>query len=73
MPISWRGILAQYAGRLHRLHATKRDVVIYDYVDENEPMFAKMAVKRETGYRSLGYRAVSKDELDLEPSAGDLR
>ena len=33
MPISWRGTLAQYAGRLHRLHAAKRDVVIYDYVD----------------------------------------
>ena len=58
MPISWRGILAQYAGRLHRLHATKRDVVIYDYVDENEPMLAKMAGKRKAGYRSLGYSAV---------------
>jgi superfamily II DNA or RNA helicase len=65
MPISWRGILAQYAGRLHRLYATKRDVVIYDYVDGNEPMLAKMAVKREAGYRSLGYRAVDSAELDL--------
>jgi superfamily II DNA or RNA helicase len=69
MPISWRGILAQYAGRLHRLHAPKRDVVIYDYVDENEPMLAKMAVKREAGYRSLGYRAVYNAELDLVPSS----
>jgi len=58
MPISWRGILAQYAGRLHRLHARKRDVVIYDYVDDHEPMLTKMAVRREVGYRSLGYRAV---------------
>jgi superfamily II DNA or RNA helicase len=65
MPISWRGILAQYAGRLHRLHATKRSVVIYDYVDGNEPMLAAMAVKREAGYRSLGYRAVDSMELDL--------
>ena len=65
MPISWRGTLAQYAGRLHRLHASKRDVVIYDYVDENEPMLAKMATKRELGYRSLGYRAVGRAELDL--------
>ena len=64
-PISWRGILAQYAGRLHRLHSAKRDVVIYDYVDGNEPMLAKMAVKREVGYRSLGYRAVDSQELDL--------
>ena len=38
MPISWRGTLSQYAGRLHRRHASKRDVVIYDYVDENEPL-----------------------------------
>ena len=73
MPISWRGILAQYAGRLHRLHATKRNVVIYDYVDGNEPMLAKMAVKREAGYRSLGYRAASIQELDLEPLAVDRR
>jgi len=71
MPISWRGILAQYAGRLHRLHAAKRDVVIYDYVDGNEPMLAKMATKREAGYRSLGYRAVYGVELDLGLSSGE--
>ena len=53
------------AGRLHRLHGTKRDVVVYDYVDGNEPMLAKMAAKREAGYRSLGYRAVSSAELNL--------
>ena len=73
MPISWRGILAQYVGRLHRLYATKRDVVIYDYVDGNEPMLAKMAVKREAGYRSLGYRTASSEKLDLETSPGTLR
>lgn len=73
MPVSWRGILAQYAGRLHRLHAAKRDVVIYDYVDENEPMLAKMAEKRVAGYRNLGYRAVSQEELDLGPPADDIR
>ncbi|MEZ5786470.1 MAG: DEAD/DEAH box helicase family protein [Xanthobacteraceae bacterium] len=73
MPISWRGILAQYAGRLHRLHAAKRDVVIYDYVDGSEPILAKMAVKPEAGYRSLGYRAVSSDELDLKSTAVELR
>jgi superfamily II DNA or RNA helicase len=66
MPISWRGILAQYAGRLHRLHAAKRDVVIYDYIDEHEPMLAKMAAKREAGYRSLRYRTVPSDELNLD-------
>jgi superfamily II DNA or RNA helicase len=65
MPISWRGTLAQYAGRLNRLHAAKRDVVIYDYIDGNEPVLAKMAAKREVGYRGLGYRTVDRAELGL--------
>jgi superfamily II DNA or RNA helicase len=72
MPIAWRGTLAQYAGRLHRLYASKRDVVIYDYVDENEPLLAKMAGKREAGYRSLGYRAVQGAELGLKPPPSKL-
>ena len=55
MPISWRGTLAQYAGRLHRLHVAEREVIVYDYVDIGEPMLARMAGKREAGYRSLGY------------------
>jgi len=63
MPISWRGTRAQYAGRLHRLHAAKREVVIYDYVDEDEPMLAKMAAKREAGYKALGYEVTHAGEL----------
>jgi superfamily II DNA or RNA helicase len=62
-PISWRGTLAQYAGRLHRLYATKREVIIYDYVDANEPMLAKMARKREVGYRGLGYEVSMTQNL----------
>jgi superfamily II DNA or RNA helicase len=56
MPISWRGTLAQYAGRLHRLHDGKREVVIYDYVDPRVPMLARMAARRRAGYGSLGYK-----------------
>lgn len=63
MPISWRGTLAQYAGRLHRLHTAKREVVIYDYVDAGEPMLASMAAKREAGYRSLGYEPADADDV----------
>ena len=63
MPISWRGTLAQYAGGLHRLHAAKREVVIYDYVDGHEPMLAKMAARREAGYRALGYEVVDAADL----------
>jgi superfamily II DNA or RNA helicase len=68
MPISWRGTLSQYAGRLHRQYTSKRDVVIYDYVDEDEPVLMKMARRREAGYRSLGYRAVHGGEFDLTRS-----
>jgi superfamily II DNA or RNA helicase len=55
MPISWRGTLAQYVGRLHRQHAAKTEVVVVDYVDELVPVLARMATKRRAGYRALGY------------------
>jgi len=55
MPISWHGTLAQYAGRLHRLHQSKKEVIIYDYVDQSVPMLSKMADKRRKGYEKLGY------------------
>lgn len=55
MPISWKGTLSQYAGRLHRLHSGKREVRIYDYADLNVPMLARMHDKRLKGYRAIGY------------------
>jgi superfamily II DNA or RNA helicase len=55
MPISWKGTLAQYVGRLHRRHAGKTDVLVYDYVDNAVPLLSRMAAKRQTGYRALGY------------------
>ncbi len=64
MPISWRGTLAQYAGRLHRLHAAKKEVVVFDYVDANEPLLAKIAGKREAGYRAIGYQVLDRTGLD---------
>jgi superfamily II DNA or RNA helicase len=63
MPISWRGTLAQYAGRLHRLHAAKREVIIFDYVDEHEPLLAKMASRRKAGYKALGYEVINAIDL----------
>lgn len=56
MPISWKGTLAQYVGRLHRQHSRKSDVLVVDYVDELVPTLARMAAKRRTGYRALGYQ-----------------
>jgi len=55
LPISWRGTVAQYAGRLHRLHDGKREVRIYDYADLNVPMLARMFDRRCRGYEAIGY------------------
>ena len=55
MPVSWRGTLQQYVGRLHRIHSSKQEVRVYDYVDYNVPMLQKMYEKRLTGYRAMGY------------------
>ena len=57
MPISWKGTLQQYAGRLHRLFETKKEVLIYDYVDVRVRMLERMYNKRLAGYASIGYRA----------------
>ena len=55
MPVAWRGTLAQYVGRLHRLHPAKREVLVYDYADEAVPTLRRMTQKRIRGYRNLGY------------------
>ncbi len=55
MPISWKGTLQQYVGRLHRLHDNKRVVQVYDYIDANVPMLARMYERRLTGYSAIGY------------------
>ncbi len=55
MPISWKGTLAQYVGRLHRQHDGKAQVLVVDYIDEAVPVLARMAAKRRSGYRALGY------------------
>jgi hypothetical protein len=56
MPISWRGTLQQYVGRLHRLHDAKRVVRVYDYVDSKVLMLARMYAHRLKGYSAIGYR-----------------
>ncbi|HEV7738707.1 MAG TPA: DEAD/DEAH box helicase family protein, partial [Chlamydiales bacterium] len=55
MPVSWKGIIAQYVGRLHRLHADKREAQVYDYVDLNVPILEKMFNRRCQGYEAVGY------------------
>jgi very-short-patch-repair endonuclease len=55
LPASWRGTIAQYVGRLHRLHLGKREVRVYDYADLNVPMLARMFDRRCYGYEAVGY------------------
>jgi superfamily II DNA or RNA helicase len=56
MPISWKGTLQQYVGRLHRLHDSKRVVEVYDYIDPNVRMLARMYERRLRGYADMGYK-----------------
>ncbi len=68
MPISWKGTLQQYAGRLHRDHVGKSDVRIIDVVDTGHPALARMWQKRQLGYRAMGYRVgsgESREQLEL--------
>ena len=55
LPVSWKGTLIQYTGRLHRLHPRKTEVHIFDYVDRDVPMLLRMFEKRLRGYRAIGY------------------
>jgi hypothetical protein len=61
LPVSWRGTVQQYVGRLHRLHDRKRAVSIFDYVDVHVPTLAKMHQKRLRGYAAIGYPVVALD------------
>lgn len=65
LPISWKGLVAQYAGRLHRENEGKTDVRIYDYIDIHEPVCDNMYRKRLKGYASIGYKIISRHSPTL--------
>ena len=69
MPISWKGTLQQYVGRLHRLHDNKRFVEVYDYVDNNVLMLARMYERRLKGYATIGYAMETEVSLPRESTA----
>jgi superfamily II DNA or RNA helicase len=62
MPISWKGTVQQYAGRLHRIVESKDEVQVYDYVDVYEPMLETMYQRRLKGYAAIGYKAKGATE-----------
>lgn len=63
-PVAWKGIVAQYAGRLHREYEGKQDVQIYDYIDIRVPVCESMYRKRLKGYTSIGYRIRNNEAFD---------
>ena len=70
MPVSWKGTLQQYAGRLHRDHATKTDVRIVDFVDTGHLALLRMWDKRQRGYKAMGYRMA---EPTINPVPAQMR
>ena len=58
LPVSWRGTIAQYVGRLHRLYDGKNEVRVYDYADLDSPMLARMFDRRCRGYKAVGYTII---------------
>ena len=65
MPISWKGTLQQYAGRLQREHAGKTHVQIVDFVDAGHPALMRMWANRQVGYRAMRYRVEAAQAADL--------
>ena len=63
-PVAWKGIVAQYAGRLHREFDGKQDVQIYDYIDIRVPVCESMYRKRLKGYASIGYKIRNNEMFD---------
>lgn len=72
LPISWKGLVAQYAGRLHRENEGKKDVRIYDYIDIHEPVCDSMYRKRLKGYASIGYKTIIKGFPTLFDNVNDI-
>ena len=72
LPISWKGRLEQYAGRLHRENDGKKDVRIYDYIDIHEPVCDNMYHNRLRAYAAIGYQTVQLGQPTLFEEICDL-
>ena len=72
LPISWKGLLTQYAGRLHREYEGKKDVRIYDYIDIHESICDSMYRKRLKGYAAIGYKTINRAQPTLFDHINDI-
>lgn len=71
LPVSWKGLIAQYTGRLHRNYPGKMETRIYDYVDLRIPVCNSMYRKRLHGYKAVGYTIESVEESLFAEPAGE--
>jgi len=70
LPVSWKGTLVQYVGRLHRSRPGKTEARIYDYVDAAVPVLSRMFERRLRGYRAIGYR--KEESSATSTSTGEM-
>jgi superfamily II DNA or RNA helicase len=54
-PVSFKGRLVQYTGRLMRAQEHKTDVRVYDYADVRLPVLRAMHMRRLATYKTLGF------------------
>jgi superfamily II DNA or RNA helicase len=59
-PVSWKGIVQQYVGRLHRRHSGKEEVRVYDYADVQVPVLAASFRRRRKSYERMGYAVADR-------------
>jgi superfamily II DNA or RNA helicase len=66
VPVAWKGVVEQYAGRLNRDFEGKKDVMIYDYIDANIPVFDNMYAKRLKAYKRIGYKLYNENPIEKQ-------
>ena len=62
MPGSGKTKITQYLGRLHRKNENKKEILVFDYVDDNYPKTRNMFLKRKKTYEKLGYEIIENEE-----------
>ena len=65
-PVAWKGVVEQYAGRLNRDFEGKGNVIIYDYIDANIPVFDNMYAKRLKAYKRIGYKLFDENPVEKQ-------
>ncbi len=62
MPISSINRIVQYTGRLHRRNENKKEIIVYDYIDDNFSMIRNMFLKRKKAYEKVGYEIIENNQ-----------